>query len=390
MNYIERGLAVARRCRLWILLPLAALAGVLLQFRPAPAAVPKSASALAAAVPVTLAIAQKRALPLWIDALGTVTSLNAVNVRSRVDGQLQSVRFTEGQAVKAGDLLATIDPHPLQVQLAQAQALLAQEDAKLASSKVDLARANALAQAGAGPTQAVDTLAAQVATQAASVQAAQSVVDAAQLQLGYTRIVSPAAGRAGQRLVAVGSTVHATDVSGVVTVTQMHPIWVAFSVPQDLLPAILRERASHALKVVALPRDRSRTLSEGELIFVDSQVTPTNGEIQLKARFDNSPPALWPGELVAVRMLLRTQVDATVVPQASVQQGPDGSFVYVENAQHAAEVRKVGVGEVVDGMQWIRTGLQPGETVVTQGQYRLAPGVAIAATPGASAAGVRK
>jgi multidrug efflux system membrane fusion protein len=388
MNPIERSLAVTRRYRLWILLPLAALAGVLLQFRQAPAGVPKSTAA--AAVPVTLATAQERALPLWIDALGTVTSLNAVNVRSRVDGELQSVRFTEGQAVKAGDLLATVDPHPLQVQLAQAQALLAQEDAKLASSKVDLARANALAQAGAGPTQAVDTLGAQAATQAASVQAARAAVDAAQLQLGYTRITSPADGRAGQRLVAVGSMVHATDVSGVVTVTQMNPIWVTFSLSQDLLPSILRERASHALKVVALQRDRSRTLSEGELVFVDSQVAPTNGQIQLKARFDNSPPALWPGELVALRMLLRTQADATVIPEASVQQGPDGPFVYVENAQHAAEVRKVNVGEVVDGMQWIRTGLQPGEIVVAQGQYRLASGVAIAAMPSASAAGVHK
>jgi multidrug efflux system membrane fusion protein len=385
MSLLQRSLSVARRYRLWTLLPLAALAAIALQLRATPAAAPKAASA-AAAVPVTLASAERRALPLWTDALGTVTSLNAVNVRSRIDGQLQAVHFTEGQAVKAGELLATIDPRPLQVQLAQSQAVLAQEEAKLASGKVDLERANALAQAGAGPMQTVDTLRAQVTTQAATVQAARAAVDAAQLQLSFTRITSPIAGRAGQRLLATGSTVHASDVSGLVTVTQMNPIWVAFSVPQDQLPAILREAAGHPLKVSALLRDRSRTLAEGELVFVDSQVTPTNGQIQLKARFDNSPPTLWPGELVSVRMLLRTQADATVVPQEAVQQGPDGSFVYVANARHEAEVRKVGVGEVVDGMQWIRSGLQPGETVVTQGQYRLAAGLPIAASPPPAAA----
>ncbi|MDB5858386.1 MAG: mdtA 1 [Ramlibacter sp.] len=379
MSLIQRSLSVARRYRLSLLLPLAALAGVALQLRATPAA-PMTASA-AASVPVTLATAQRRALPLWTDALGTVTSLNAVSVRSRVDGQLQAVHFTEGQAVKAGELLATIDPRPLQVQLAQSQAVLAQEEARLASSKVDLERAGALAQAGAGPTQTVDTLRAQVTTQAATVQAARSAVDAAQLQLSFTRITSPIDGRAGQRLAGVGAAVHAMDANGLVTVTQMNPIWVAFSVPQDLLPAILRESAGHPLKVSALLRDRSRTLAEGELVFVDSQVTPTNGQIQLKARFDNSRPALWPGELVAVRMLLRTQEDATVVPQEAVQQGADGNFVYVANARHQAEVRKVGVGEVVDGMQWVRSGLAPGETVVTQGQYRLAAGVPIAAAP---------
>jgi multidrug efflux system membrane fusion protein len=386
MNLFHRSVAIARRHRLRLLLPLtavAALVAVLLPLRESPAAVRKPASAAAAPVPVSLATAERRALPLWIDALGTVTSLNAVSVRPRVDGQLQSVRFTEGQPVKAGDLLAIIDPRPFEVQLAQTQAVLAQEQAKLASNKVDLERATALAQAGAGPTQAVDTLRAQVTT-----QAARSAVDAAQLQLSYTRITSPADGRAGQRLVAVGSAVHTTDVPGIVTITQMHPIWVTFSVPQDMLPSILRERAGHALKVTALLRDRSRALSEGELIFVDSQVTATNGQIQLKARFDNSQPALWPGELVAVRMLLRTQADATVVPQAAVQQGPDGNFVYVADAQHLAEVRKVGVGDVVDGMQWIRTGLQPGETVVTQGQYRLAQGVPIAGPQNAVKPGV--
>jgi multidrug efflux system membrane fusion protein len=382
MSLLKRNLAKVPRRGLWVLLPAAALVGVVVQLRAGASSAPR-ATAAPQPVPVTLATVQSQPLPLWLDAIGTVTSLNAVNVRSRVDGQLQSVKFTEGQAVKAGDLLALIDPRPLQAQLTQSQALLAQEEAKLASSKVDLERATALAQAGAGPTQTVDTLRAQAATQAAAVQAAKAAVDSAQLQLSFTRITSPIEGRAGQRLLPIGSSVHASDVSGLVTVTQMNPIWIAFSVPQDQLPEILRESAGRPLKVSAAPRDGGQRAAEGELVFVDSQVTPTNGQITLKARFDNGRSTLWPGELVAVRLLLRTQADAAVVPQQAVQQGPNGNFVYVANAQHVAELRNVTAGDTVNGMQWIRSGLKPGETVVTQGQYRLAPGVPIAAAQGA-------
>jgi multidrug efflux system membrane fusion protein len=381
MSSAKRSLA---RRGLWILLPAAALIGAVIQLRAGASSAPRAASAQQP-VPVTLATVRSQPLPLWLDSIGTVTSLNAVNVRSRVDGQLQSVKFTEGQSVKAGELLALIDPRPLQAQLTQSQAVLAQEEARLASNKVDLERATALAQAGAGPTQTVDTLRAQVATQAAAVQAARAAVDSAQLQLSFTRITSPIDGRAGQRLAGVGSSIHATDPSGLVTVTQMNPIWIAFSVPQDQLPEILREAAGQALKVSAAPRDGGKPVSEGTLVFVDSQVTPTNGQIALKARFDNAHSTLWPGELVAVRLLLRTQADAAVVPQEAVQQGPNGNFVYVANARHVAELRNVTAGDVVNGMQWIRSGLAPGETVVTQGQYRLAPGVPLAGTAAAPA-----
>ncbi|MDB5730206.1 MAG: putative Co/Zn/Cd efflux system rane fusion protein [Variovorax sp.] len=368
------------RRHLWLLPLIAILAGVTIQLRPT-LSLAKAAPSAPQPIPVTVASAQKQNLPLWLDAIGTVTSLNAVTVRPRVDGQLQEVNFTEGQHVKAGELLAVIDPRPLQTTLTQSQAMLAQEEAKLASYQVDLKRASALAAAGAGPAQTVDTLRAQAATQTATVQAAKAAVDSAKLQLSFTRVVSPVDGRAGQRLVPVGSMVHATDVAGLVTVTQMNPIWVTFSVPQDVLPSVLRQSASKPLKVAALERDNARPLAEGELVFVDSQVTSTNGQIQLKARFDNIRSTLWPGGLVAVRMLLQTQADATVVPQAAVQQGSSGAFVYVSNAQHAAEVRPVIAGDVVNGMQWIRSGLQPGETVVTQGQSRLAAGLPLAETP---------
>jgi len=373
-----------RRRHLWLLLPVAALIGVAIQLH-----LTKSAAAPSAApvrpVPVVLAQARRQNLPIWIDGIGTVTSLNAVNLHARVDGQLQSVHFTEGQHVRAGDLLASIDPRPFQALLAQAQAVQAQEEAKLASIRVDLQRADALAAAGAGPTQTVDTLKAQAATQAATVQGARAATESARLQLSFTRVTAPIAGRVGQQLVPLGSMVHSTDTNGIVTVTQMNPVWVAFSVPQDELPAIREQVAAGPLEVKALAPDARVKIPGGQLVFIDSQITPTNGQVQLKARFDNAAQGLWPGQLVPVRLLLRTQADAVVVPQEAVQQGSKGPFVYVADAQQHAQVRDVQTGPVVAGNQWIRSGLQAGETVVTQGQSRLAAGVAIAGDAAAPA-----
>lgn len=379
---------VARwRRPVWIALPaIAAGAAAAYVYASASTTAPATRPADARAVPVSLAKTTTQDLPIWINAIGTVTSFNAVSVRSRVDGQLERVLFDEGRAVKRGELLALIDPRPLQAQVNQAQAVVAQEEAKLASNKVDLQRATELATAGAGPTQTVDTLHAQVTTQGAVVQAAHAALDNAQLQLAFTRITSPIDGRVGQRLVPAGSMVHAADAGGIVTVTQMHPIWVTFSVPQDELPLILDQSHARKLLVQALQRDQTRTLADGELEFVDSQVTPTVGQITLKARFDNAERNLWPGELVAVRMLVRTQPKATVIPQEAVQQGPSGSFVYVVDGQRMAQARTVDAAAISRGMQWIRSGLRPGETVVTQGQYRIAPGVPVTGIPAAAPA----
>ncbi|GKS92836.1 MULTISPECIES: efflux RND transporter periplasmic adaptor subunit [unclassified Acidovorax] len=373
-------------CR--IAIAAATVAAMAAVFAYATASTPQAAPAKAAgeAVPVSLASVVQQDFPIWTDAIGTVTSLNAVNVRSRVDGQLERVAFTEGQMVRKGDLLAQVDPRPLQAQVNQTRAVLAQEDARLSSNKIDLQRAIELAAAGAGSTQAVDTLRATVATQAAVVQAAQAALDSAQLQLGFTRITSPSDGRVGQRLQPAGSTVHANDAVGIATVTQMNPIWVAFSVPQDQLPAVTQQSQARALKVQALLRDRSRVLADGELEFVDSQVSPAAGQVQLKARFANADRALWPGQLVSVRMLLSTQAEATVVPPEAVQQGPKGAFVYVVDGQHMAQARQIDAGPISQGLQWVRKGLQPGDTVVTQGQYRIAPGIQVMATTADSSA----
>lgn len=375
----------SRRHHLWLLLPVAALIGVATQLHlTQSAAAPVHAAAQP--VPVVLAQAERQNVPIWVDGIGTVTSLNAVNLHARVDGQLQSVHFTEGQHVKAGDLLAIIDPRPFQAQLAQAQAVQVQEEAKLASIRVDLQRAEALAAAGAGPAQTVDTLKAQAATQAATVQGARASTESARLQLSFTRVTAPIAGRVGQQLVPLGSMVHSTDTNGIVTVTQMNPVWVAFSVPQDELPAIRQQVAAGPMEVRAVTPDPSTKIPSGQLVFIDSQITATNGQVQLKPRFDNAAQGLWPGQLIPVRMLLRTQFGAVVVPQEAVQQGSKGPFVYLADAQKHAQVRDVVTGPVVDGKQWIRSGLQAGETIVVQGQSRLAAGVTLAADAATSAA----
>lgn len=331
------------------------------------------------AIPVSMQAAKQQNLPIWLDAIGTVQPLHTVNVKVRVDGELQKVMFTEGQEVHAGDLLAQIDPRPFQTQLQQAQAGKAKDEAQLASTLVDLNRATKLAAAGAGPSQTVDTLTAQRASLKATVQADQAAIQNAQLQLDYTRIRAPFDGRTGQRLVDAGAIVHASDATGLVTITQIHPISILFTLPQDNLPEIIQESKQQSLKVEALTRDGARPIADGQLAFIDNQVASGTGKVQFKATFTNADGALWPGALVSVRVLLRTQTGATVVPATAVQQGAQGSFVYRVKHDHTVETRQVDAGPVVASQQWIRKGLQPGDIVVTQGQYRLAPGLKVAA-----------
>ncbi|WBG62180.1 efflux RND transporter periplasmic adaptor subunit [Pseudomonas citronellolis] len=332
-----------------------------------------------APVPVSLGVADQRDLPIWLQTIGTVQALNAVDIKVRVDGELQQLHFQEGQMVKAGQLLAEIDPRPYAAQVLQAKANKARDEAQLAVAKVNLERAGKLAAAHAGPSQDVDTLRGQVATLQATIQADQAALDTAQLQLGYTRIAAPFAGRTGQRLVDAGSIVHASDNTGLLTLTQMAPISLAFSLPQEDLAEVLQANAGQPLQVEALSRDGRQHIATGRLSFIDSQVSSGNGQILFKADFANADGKLWPGELLSVRLLLRTEKAATVVPASAVQQGPQGSFVYVVGRDQQAQVREVKAGAVVDGLQWIHQGLAPGETVVTGGQYRLAPGLKVAA-----------
>lgn len=331
----------------------------------------------ASAVPVRMSAVSRQDLPIWISAIGNVQALNSVNVRVRVDGELQKVLFNEGQMVTAGSLLAVIDPRVYQAQVAQAQALVAKDQAQLANLRVNLDRASKLAAAKAGPTQDVDTFRAQLAAQLATVQADQAVLDSARLQLEFTQVKAPFTGRTGQRLLDVGSIAHGAEATGLVTITQMNPISVAFAVSQDDLAEILEENAKSALQVVAMTRDGQRAIAEGRLSFIDSQVAAASGQVQLKAQFDNDASQLWPGELVSARLLVRTRQDVTVVPAEAVQFGRQGNFVYVVGDDQRVQPRLVDAGTVVDGKQWIRQGLKAGETVVVQGQSRVAPGVKV-------------
>jgi len=331
----------------------------------------------AGAIPVQMSKVSRQDLPVWISAIGNVQALNSVNVRVRVDGELQKVLFNEGQTVTAGSLLAVIDPRVYQAQVAQAQALLAKDQAQLANLRVNLDRASKLAAAKAGPTQDVDTYRAQLAAQQATVQADQAALDAARLQLEFTQVKAPLTGRTGQRLLDVGAIAHGAEATGLVTITQMNPISVAFAVSQDELAEILEENAKGALQVVAMTRDGQQEIAKGHLSFIDSQVTAASGQIQLKAQFDNADAKLWPGELVSARLLVQTHRDVAVVPADAVQLGRQGNFVYVVDADQRVQPRLVDAANVVDGKQWIRQGLNAGETVVVQGQSRVAPGLKV-------------
>ena len=347
------------------------------------AATPKGPGA---PIPIGIQSVQAQNMPITLSEIGNVQALNSVNVKVRVDGELQQVYFKEGQWVHAGDLLAQVDPKVYQAQMLLSKATMEKDQAQLASTMVDYTRARKLAAAGAGPTQTVDTLKAQVAALKAAIDGDKANLDIAQLQLGYTRITAPISGHAGQRQIDAGSIVHGSDANGLVTLTQMNPISVAFSVPQSELPAILKANAASPLTVIALTRDATQQIAHGTLSFIDSQVATDSGQIQLKASFSNDNNALWPGQLISVKLIEGEIPHALVVPVSAVQQGQQGSYVYAVKPDNTVAVQWVKTGETVNGMQQIVDGLQPGQRVATSGQFRLAAGDKVTALPPATGA----
>ena len=329
-------------------------------------------------VPVTVGTPTSRDLPIWLSGIGTVQPLNVVNIKVRVDGTLLRMYFVEGQEVKPGDVLAQIDPRPFQAQLKQAQANLQKDQVRLANSQVELTRYTDLAEVGAAPSQNVDTWKAEVSSLTAAVLADQAMVDTAALQLGFTTITSPIAGRVGLRQVDPGSIVHTTDANGLVTIAQMHPIAVIFSLPQDEIGEILAQQALGKLPVAAYTRDGTRHLADGKLEVVDNQVDQSSGQIRLKASFANNDRALWPGEFISARLLLRTERNAVVVPAQAVMTGANGTYLYMLRPDGTAEPRSVTVGPTVEGFTAILSGATPAETVVLEGQARLFPGAKVA------------
>lgn len=325
-------------------------------------------------VPVVEGKVEKKDIAIYLNGLGNVQGFNTVTVRSRVDGQLNRIAFTEGQDVRAGDLLAEIDPKPFEAALEQTQAKKAQDEAQLANARLDMERNQTLLAQKATTQQKVDTQKALVAQLEATVKADQAAIESAQVQLSYTKISSPIDGRIGLRLVDQGNVVHAGDQNGIVVISQLKPISVVFTLPEKHLQDIQREMGKGKMSVVALGRDNESRLGEGVLSVLDNQIDVSTGTIKLKATFPNEALQLWPGQFVNVRLLLTMRRDGIVVPASVVQRGPDSTFAFVIKEDQSVEMRPIKVSAFEEGYALIEEGLQVGERVVVDGQYRLQPG----------------
>ena len=334
------------------------------------------------AVPVVVAPARTRDMGVYLNGLGNVTAYQSVTVKSRVDGQLMSVLFKEGQLVAAGDRLAQIDPRPFQVQLEQAEGQMARDEALLKNARLDLERFRLLLSQDSIASQQVDTQAALVRQYEGVVKMDQGAIDNAKLQLTYCRITAPLAGRVGLRLVDPGNIVHASDTTGLVVITEIQPIAVLFTIAEDSLPAVL-DRLGHGVRmpVDAYDREQRRKLASGSLLTVDNQIDPSTGTVRLKALFLNTDSGLFPNQFVNARLLLEVKRGATVVPAVAIQRGARGAFVYVVKPDQTAEARPIKVGFIEGDEASIDTGLRVGEQVVVDGADRLRDGVQVEPQP---------
>jgi multidrug efflux system membrane fusion protein len=346
---------------------------------PPPAAIPP--------VPVVAGVVAQHDVPIYLRGVGTVIAYNTVIVHSQIQGQIVSINFTEGQTVHAGDLLAQIDPRPYQAQLDQVTATRDRDQAQLVNAKANLARYTQLGDKGWATPQLVETQQAQVAQLQAAIKADEALIEAANVQLTYTRLTSPVDGVTGIRLVDIGNIIHPTDPNGLVVVTQIEPISLIFTLPETVLPQIQeqQQKTNKPLTVLAYSQDDTIKLDEGTLGLVSNQILQTTGSIQLKANFPNKAHRLWPGELVNARLLLDTRHDGLTVPASVVQQGPTGAYAYVINPNNTVEVRPVTVAQISDGQALIDSGLEANEQVVTDGQYKLQPGVKVTMLTGKAA-----
>jgi len=332
----------------------------------------QKAAARKPAIPVSVAQVEKTDFPVFLTGLGTVQGFNTVQVRTRVDGQIDKIAFTEGQVVKEGDLLAEIDPRPYQAALDAAKAKKVQDEANLANVNLDLQRTTKLGEFAT--RQLLDTQRSNVAQLTAQIAADEAAITNAQTQLDYTQVKSPITGVVGLRQVDVGNIVNAATQTGIVTVAQIEPIAVIFTAPEDQLPYISEAQKAAALKVIAITTDGKKPLAEGQLAVINNQVDTTSGTIRLKALFDNKTHTLWPGQSVSTRLLLKTLKDATVVPDDAIQHGTNGLYAYTVNQDNKAELRKVKVSYSIDGRSVVDEGLLPGQRVITGGQFKVQPG----------------
>ena len=346
-------------------------------------------------VPVVVASAQRGDLPVYFNGLGTVTAFNTVTVRSRVDGQLISVAFKEGQFVHEGDLLAQIDPRPFQVQLEQAMGQLAKDHAQRKDAEVNFERYKLLFKEGVIPQQQLDTQAALVGQFDGAIASDQSQVDNAKLQLTYSRITAPISGRIGLRLVDAGNIVHASDTNGLLVITQLQPISVIFSLPQDQLPEVnAKLRSGVQLVVDAYDRDDTAKIASGKLQTIDNQIDPTTGTYKLKSIFANADNALFPNQFVNVHLLVDVKHNLTIVPTAAIQRGPQGTYVYAvakdgasKDAIAIAKIYPVTIAQTTGNSVGLSAGLNSGDVVVIDGQDKLQDGTKVNPNPAGGANG---
>jgi len=331
-------------------------------------------NAAGAPVPVSVAAVVRQDFPIILTGLGTVQAYNTVTLKTRVDGQIMAVYFREGQDVRKGQLLALIDPRPYEVALETAKANLARDQAQLNTAKANLARSKALLADGVVAQQDYDTQEASAGQFAGTVLADQAAINSAKLNLVYTRITTPIDGRIGLRLIDPGNIVHATDTTGMLVVTQMRPIAVVFTLPEDQLPEVLAESRKGTLKVQAYSRADQTVLATGKLETVDNQIDVTTGTAKLKAVFDNVDGALWPNQFVNIHMQLSTARNALVAPMAAIQRGPDGNLAYVVGPDRKISIQPVVIALTQGNSALISSGLQEGDQVVTEGQDKLQAG----------------
>ena len=336
-------------------------------------------------IPVAVAKAEIRDLPILLNGLGSVEAFNTVAVKSRIDGQLVKVNIKEGQEVKQGELLAEIDPRPYEVQLSQTQATLFKDQAALRDARLNLERFQQLYKDGVIPKQQFDTQGSLEAQLDGAVRADQAQVDTVKLNLAYTRITAPVSGRIGLRQIDVGNMVHASDPNGLLVITQLQPIAVIFSLPQDNLQAVSQHMNKGRLAVDAYSRDDQTKIATGFLTTIDNQIDVTTGTGKLKAVFENRDRSLWPNQFVNIHLLLEVKKNNTVVPSAAIQRGPQGTYVFVVKPDNTAEMRNVALSISQGNLTAISQGIKPGEVVVTDGQDKLQPGTKVAVrAPGAS------
>jgi len=374
--------APRHRYAVWTVLVVLIIVGVALYRRHASfAAAPKSNAASTSAISVGVTEVRKRDVPYYLTGLGTVTAFNTVTVHTRVDGQIMQVHFQEGQFVHQGDVLVEIDPRPFQVALEQAEGQLAKDQASQTDAKVDLARYQQLFQAGVIARQQLDAQVATVGQFDGAIKSDQAAIDSAKLQLTYCRITSPIEGRVGLRLVDPGNIVHAADATGMIVITQVEPIAVIFTMPEDVLPQVVAQMKGRQLTVEAYSRDNNYKIADGRLLTIDNQIDPTTGTIKLKAQFENRDLSLWPNQFVNARLLLSVRQNATVIPTAAVQTGAQGPYVYVVASDNRATVRPIQVDFSEGNFSVIREALSPGEQVVVDGADKLQPDAPVVPHP---------